>query len=995
MRSHTPFRLLLLALLGLLVPQCTANLPYNPTRVFLSPNKTQHLLYVLEEPGTPGSQIQLSSIYFDSRIDSSTPSSKILYDSIPISLGDNGAVAYNAVMSTDGSIVVHSGHCKLEAGGSQLWRFIPKEGEEQGNGTWVQATITEDAYQDLGAANFLAASISFSPIVDDEFGMSIYVFGGMCPYADASEQEWQSSANYSNSLLTFEPVSSTAEIPGYGLTLSTSRGAPIPEAGFSITPLEPTYSNGTDSVRNQQQDFVLLGGHTQQAFINMSQVAIFSLPQEAWTFIPIAQISDEHTDLTVRSDLTEIEPRSGHTAVLGPDRKSIILFGGWVGDTSTAAQPQLAILDISAGYPGRGQWKWTVPVTSGESVPSGSGIYGHDTVILPGGVMMVVGGYKIPSSTASKSKRSTQDRNTGFMFYNITSNAWIPEYDFPVNDAYDQLMTQSGPLSTTSQKAGLGVGIGVGLAVIGVILIFWFWHRRRLKKRHEARDNHIRNLSMGTHYTGSSLRVLEGITRRLSSVDHNHDAEVGSAQGLKSPQPVGSAWRGNSEAERTGLLVDVPSPTRGLRRSLGGRGQYHLAPRNDDPRGPVIHPIEECDEDDEVQNTAVSGKAPEMSETGNRASVVSDPFRDPDSPPHNSQFMIPRRPLKLSRTPALPVQVQNVPADVSKNAFCIDPVTGRVSPTKSDRTESTLSDRSVRSNISANSGRSGASSAAIDVARTVSIRTINARDNLSYPTSYSAGSSNSAHSPTGHRSSTRPNTGYSLGADSFTTAKTSFLQLQQEGEALLGGPPGRRPTPLEPPDDRHRDPSPGSAAVSPTRERRLSWMGTVRRAISRATSSAGNTDRANSMASTVLLPAHPRTSGESSPIKSPTRGHVPRRSASDAACFKARRGSSAWDERNVWRRNSGDDWGSPEDEVRELELRREIEDEGEWDVEAAVGGREVQIMFSVPKQRLRVVNADVDGRSVVSTDDREEEMGKGVDGDEGGDGKHEEKDGEM
>ena len=109
-----------------------------------------------------------------------------------------------------------------------------------------------------------------------------------------------------------------------------------------------------------------------------------------------------------------------------------------------------------------------------------------------------------------------------------------------------------------------------------------------------------------------------------------------------------------------------------------------------------------------------------------------------------------------------------------------------------------------------------------------------------------------------------------------------------------------------------------------------------------------------------------------------------------------------------WARNSGDDWGAPEDVARAERdrLRQEwrergnllvnltsddelptprtpiapndlgipsVEqrpctpaDEGDWDVEAAVERRVVQVMFTVPKSKLRVVNADPDGSSILS-----------------------------
>ncbi|KAL8948474.1 MAG: hypothetical protein Q9183_007683, partial [Haloplaca sp. 2 TL-2023] len=64
--------------------------------------------------------------------------------------------------------------------------------------------------------------------------------------------------------------------------------------------------------------------------------------------------------------------------------------------------------------------------------------------------------------------------------------------------------------------------------------------------------------------------------------------------------------------------------------------------------------------------------------------------------------------------------------------------------------------------------------------------------------------------------------------------------------------------------------------------------------------------------------------------------------------------------------------------------RNEEEEEAEWDVESAVENRVVQVMFTVPKEKLRVVNGapEGDGDSVLSTEMREavserDDKGKG------------------
>jgi len=51
------------------------------------------------------------------------------------------------------------------------------------------------------------------------------------------------------------------------------------------------------------------------------------------------------------------------------------------------------------------------------------------------------------------------------------------------------------------------------------------------------------------------------------------------------------------------------------------------------------------------------------------------------------------------------------------------------------------------------------------------------------------------------------------------------------------------------------------------------------------------------------------------------------------------------------------------------------DEEEDWDVEAAAERRLVQVMFTVPKQRLRVVNADAERSSLMSNE------GEGMEGD--------------
>jgi hypothetical protein len=65
----------------------------------------------------------------------------------------------------------------------------------------------------------------------------------------------------------------------------------------------------------------------------------------------------------------------------------------------------------------------------------------------------------------------------------------------------------------------------------------------------------------------------------------------------------------------------------------------------------------------------------------------------------------------------------------------------------------------------------------------------------------------------------------------------------------------------------------------------------------------------------------------------------------------------------------------------EADRPRTPADELEWDVEAAVERRVVQVMFTVPKSKLRVVNADIDESSLLSSpkeNNSKEDVGEGV-----------------
>ena len=790
----------------------------------------------------------------------------------------------------------------------------------------------------LDGANYLAAALAFPSAVNATSDM--YIFGGMCPNSTSSTaDDWTQAANYSNSMLTIQSESSPAST--YDLGVTSSRGPPIAEAGFTITPLMPTFFNSENnsSAQSQNQNFVLLGGHTQTAFINMSQVALFSLPEQSWSFLPIdPPAAAPNTDLTARDQIA-VDPRSGHTALLTSDGKKVIVFGGWVGDVTNLADPQLAILELGQGYGGSNDWQWSRPSQSGPGLADGTGIYGHGATMLPGEVMMIVGGYQIPASSSSKRKRGDPSTSANTYFYNVTSGTWVTSYTHPkLASGHGSSQSAASNSNATSKKAGLGAGLTLGILAIIIVLVVYFWYSRRLKRRRDAREEELRYLAASAHgvglfHDGSSPSL--GRPREMTTVDWAEDNQ--SLRDLH-PRPLGSnaynaSSRSEPNAERTGLLFEIPSPTRGLRRSLYSRGTYQPAPRFEDgrqiPGFSTIHPIDEREEYDEG---LVDGTRSEHNENIHRNgyNVVGhaptlDPFLDEMG---GSRTPSPQSPQDREH------EVRNWVSDWTVANAMMHSQVGRLSPEKNDRTSSTLSDQSSRSGLSSNSignmsrSLSQRSAALFSTAAYRSTNDTTPSDDLQ--------NASNRYSPEHRRSRSltiNPASQRTAVSDNFTAAGPSFSQLQSEGEALLGD-------------------YPSSGGPSPTRShsRARGWMGSVRRAFS-------GLDR-----STSTSPEH-NASNSSSPTKRRfTESGLPRRAASTGAMpWQKRQGARDWDVEGADqdRGKGGKEDGGGNDE--------------EWDVESAVEKRVVQVMFTVPREKLRVVNRgpDGDGESTLSAEVKE------------------------
>lgn len=1005
-----------LSLLALLGTASSDALPYNPTSILTAPNSTY--AYIFQPSTRVPNQSQLLTLDFSKPLTTSQHPSLTVSETLPF-LQDGELIPYTPAIDKDGNITVIAGNCSAGANGTDVWRFVPLAGSSIGNGTWAQA---ETSLQELGAEstvagpNFLAGSIAFSEYVNgDATTTNIFMFGGMCPLANSSSDTWTSDALYSNQMVSLSPDSGSKD---YGVTLATNRGPPIAEAGFSITALQATFSQDSSSAaQTQQQNFVLVGGHTQSAFINMSQVALYSLPQESWTFLPVNQPTGAKTDLTARQSQTQVEPRSGHTAVLSEDGKSIIVVGGWVGDIHTPAQPQLAVLNLGSGYGGTGAWSWTVPSQSANGPAAGTGMYGHGAVMLPGEVMMIVGGYSIPATSSKRIRRQTQAANSQLFLYNATSNSWIDSYTPPAGLAQQSEQDHNaGPLSQKSQQAGLGAGLGIGAAILVSLVVFYFWYTRRLSRARRDRERNLLSRSSDGSSGNMQQPFLEkgGIDgrggdpaamERLWNV-WDHGSQTGQPHELQMEENAGTAGA-------TGLFVDIPSPTRGLRKGTVGRNyQYHPAPRYDDKRlsrgSGNIHTITEHDEEDETGRPRISDErmlsdAERKLRELERVLNSPDPFLEAAPNPLGSHPVSPE--MGAGETGSgVPVGAIQFASAAKKLAglgqggernWTVEPGAGdviardhaaRASPVSSDdRTSSTLSEQSQRSAGSSNSitrtmsTRTGAILAAAMAAR--SARDIS-RESSPTDERTQTMSSSGPKSPfyTGRaRSSTNDSAqphSASTDADSFTTARTDFAQLQLEGEALLGG----RPTSTLDRDDPYQR---ALAAHSPTRtkvpvptyegdvsqsfpsRRRQGWMGSLRRALNAVSMS----ERSFSLTGTSEQYTDQERSSSTSPTKD-KRGqarNAPRRAVSDGSTLlRQKQGQKDWDDKH-WERYRDDpdpgDWGEPQ-----LSAEKQHAEE-DWDVEGAASKRDFQVMFTVPKARLRVVNADMDRASLRSASD--------------------------
>lgn len=893
-----------------------------------------------------------------------------------------------------------AGDCADAAHGLELWRFT----DEDWSWSASQLTLSDASL----SADYLSAGFSFSPTnsVDD---VSVYIFGGMCPNSSSNDATtWTSDATYSNTMLTLSPSSnpgatSPSTVP-YQLSMTGERAPPIAEAGLSITSLPPTYSNSSSSNVSQQQNFVLLGGHTGTAFINMSQVALFSLPEESWSFLGVDQ-----------PPRGNVEPRSGHTAVMTEDGSKIIVFGGWVGNVSTPASPQLAILEIGQGYGGSGDWAWTIPSAASSPFDSATGIYGHGATMLPGDVMMVVGGFSISDSST---KTVRQLSNEKLFFYNTTSSSWVSTYTNSISSS-----SQTNHSSKASsglkpaQKAGLGAGLGLGFAAVAGVVMFWLMYSRRLRQKRKIREKELRELALGAErYHSDSvitpvvggrggmrhpeMRSASWGSRQEKQIESSGDAYpwapvlIEEAAGRLHMEHEDAADNGMRQAERTGLLMNIPSPTRGLRRSLHSKGPNMFGASFSPIPGaaPSVFRIDEEEEGSQIGSLKLT-KTPKPIGVVDRSSTQSDPFKDPppSMEPAIDEAAAKRKKevqgwvddweragsMTLSRNPS---QAQSrTYSSLSHSQSQSQNTSGRGSPEKSDRTGSNLSDRSIYSTSSLQRSAAGT------ISRQMSQRSASVGYTLFSGAAAAMGRISGSRQP--DYGTTNMDRSASKRSVSLNMNSTSSRHAPRpRGETLSSahtnsGPavPGEADGLLVMTDSRTLvgDKDYWMASESPLKERYGSRTGSLTSASRKALGVLGSVKRVftgtGSVDVTGKVANHEDRSGQSSPTK-PEMSEPNSAASNGPAFWRGKRGARDWDD-DTPPESSTIQRKPVAGNMRMVDAGDEDYDSDEWDVESAVQKRVVQVMFTVPKEKLRVVNAD--SLSLISrsdVDEKEKEM---------------------
>ncbi|KAG5964249.1 hypothetical protein E4U57_005497 [Claviceps arundinis] len=1025
----------------------TAHLfPYTPTQI-LTPSacwnpSTCHgadLAYIFSQ--TDSGSVQFSALNYSSTLGAEDSQLTTLTAELPFLKDEPPTTAFGAARTSDGTIIVYSGACDGDIG--SIWTYSTSPGDPRG-GTWTNKTITTT--DTASGPAFLGGTIAFStklaPSMDQP---TLYTYGGMCSPPGPNATAWQTSANYTTKMMSLAPPNASSQLSNqdtaaaaaaYSLRVASTGGPRIPIAGFTLTQLPVSTTNISGSV-TQQAGYVLLGGHTQEAFVNMSTAAVWNLPEESWSYVNVAgpaDLSSAAEMMVMRGDgdgdgqvrgraVVQVDSRSGHTAVLAEDGASVVVLGGWVGDVDTPAEPQLVVLRLSQTY---SSWRWEVP----RAQPGGRGVYGHGAAMLPGNVMMVYGGWETSASGGEMRKAKRQAFGAGggaLRFFNVTSSSWSNSYTNPLSGGAasggggggdgdgDGKGAHEAPPKTSDnddserkKRLELGLGLGLGLALLlGVVVAFCLWRARR-KRRRGAQDEAIQSMTRDAQY---SINNADEMMERDDMYPWHPTSDL---------SPLGyEALRGarasldDSGPYRPAAIARKPVPPRNTRAGdeedeYDGEGRAGYMPDarlNASYSTPGrIHPIMEDDEEDHQDiQTLHRGHHPGEQPLTPISDAQSDPFITPTTtaaPP----VVFPPTIITPGGTrrggPATPNRTSAGPSPEEHRYYDPD-------------VQEWVSDVNAADSLLEQYNSSRKSRGPLSPTRRASVRSTALRDdesrsgsNLSDANRSSA--DESLRRSASHRRSGVPGGGGGLGlgllidhpkpssssTSSYNTARTGFATLQAEGPSLLqpsgasqsqqsgptslpnpnaplhgqgggggGGLLSRRVEEQEP--LHHEEEAPSSPSKSKPRR---SWLGSLSRVFSQsgggssrrvasATSASERDREADLFRDTDFLGGGGGGGGGGG-------DYEPRGGELRGELLRRKQGRQDWD----WEREGG---GERQMQTQaQMAAQRDVslaagtgtgavgESENDWDteIERAVERRLVQVMFTVPKEKLRVVN---------------------------------------
>ncbi|KAL7925697.1 hypothetical protein ACQKWADRAFT_198184 [Trichoderma austrokoningii] len=909
-RLAPPLRRLWTAALFLSAPLVASahSFPYNPTQIFTpdacfnqSACQGADVAYIFTQDSDD--HVQFLSLNVSGAVGADTKLN-LVSSYLPFFDGTNPPnTAFGAVRTEDGSVLAYVGAC--DKGPGDVWTFGKGGG---GNATWVKQPTTLGKLKQSASRGpyFLGGTIAFSatlaPLLEEP---TIYSYGGMCDTPSDNSTDWQPDAAYTTSMMTLTPTDSSPSSKSYVQGIASSTGPKTPIAGFSLTALQSSMNNNSGTV-TQQTAYVVIGGHTQQAFINMSTAAVWSLPEESWSYINVQQPAD---------NADGVDSRSGHTAILSADGRSIIVMGGWVGDVNTAADPQLLVLEMSETY---SSWAWTVP----KQQPNfgGSGIYGHGAAILPGNIMMAYGGWQIGGSSSSSSKAKRQSSlTTSPQFLNLTDMTWSTSYSNPSASKAPGKSPSGGSSSSTSARSkilGLSLGFGISGGALLIILAgmgCFCWRKRQ--RRRAAREETIRAMAQD-----ASMFVHD--TSEMAQRDDNFPWGYRSwySNGPDQYQLGGDDRSLGYEGMRGsygGYAPVVPGVARKpVSRQLRGGYMPANAQNNFMPTPGQIHPIMEDEEEDLAQQ-----RVHPIEVTTPTSEAYSDPFLTPtvavasgalpvfQPPPPGQSTADPNPDGSFQHDPDVQDWVSDVDAADAMLARYNSTRQARAPTRRSSQRSTGMREEDLRTDSAlSESNRSGGDG----LGRSSSGRWSNIL------TSAFGGASSAT---------TEPGKPGSSSSSSYNTAKSGFGALQAEGPNLLLG----RSTPQDLFDEDEQPSSPSKFKP------RRNWLGSLRRVFSGAESNSGD-----------LLSPRDRSPQREISTDMLSNDYETPLTAIGSEILKRKQGRQDWE---------GTGAGGAAGR------------ENDWDIERAVENRLVQVMFTVPKERLRVVNGE-DFDDGTSTDER-------------------------